>query len=176
MSTSTHIHIQAAFLNLAQLLTSFSRLQTWQEGGDLEGHREREGQMSKGDLHTKKEENDEDISTFDGKIKSEISKRGSEGTSRVKSSGWDQLPVGFDKAEDALRAAREVPGRVGRGSQHWNPPGGWNASVSTHYSSNNSRFGSGHGRGPLWRNETMGERMRPDDIPWSRDEHGRGRG
>ncbi|KAJ7563191.1 hypothetical protein O6H91_03G099900 [Diphasiastrum complanatum] len=35
---------------------------------------------------------------------------------RAKSSGWDQLPEGFEKAEDALRAVKESSVRGGRGA------------------------------------------------------------
>eukprot|EP00250_Pteridium_aquilinum_P021935 c25266_g1_i1 orf=598-4944(+) len=35
---------------------------------------------------------------------------------RVKSSGWDQLPEGFDNAEEALKAAQQIFSRRGRGS------------------------------------------------------------
>lgn len=41
---------------------------------------------------------------------------------RVKCSGWDQLPEGFDSAEEALKAAQEIFSRRGRGS--WVNPGG----------------------------------------------------
>ncbi|KAJ7556208.1 hypothetical protein O6H91_05G074300 [Diphasiastrum complanatum] len=79
---------------------------------------------------------------------------------RAKSSGWDQLPEGFEKAEDALRAVKENSVRGGRGA----PRGS---------------YISGPGRGPPIQMDTgLGDRGRTDVSGRSRSDHrefGRGR-
>lgn len=108
-------------------------------------------------------------------VKSEISGRCSEVVGRVKSSGWDQLPEGFEKKEYASQAVKEGSGRGGRGAPQWANLTGRGASMS----SNNSRimtsqFSAGPGRGSLVRNDPPAERVRSDSA-WSRDHqlHGR---
>ncbi|KAI5062982.1 hypothetical protein GOP47_0021529 [Adiantum capillus-veneris] len=69
---------------------------------------------------------------------------------RVKLSGWDQLPEGFESAEEALKAAQEVMARRGRGS--WVSFGGRGSSFSAHRVSSvcddikqsSKRFGDRH--------------------------------
>lgn len=98
-------------------------------------------------------------------------KRFSEGSSRVRTSGWDQLPEGFESAEEALQAARGSTGHAGRGSQHWSGVATWNTNSSPHFNSSNSRFGSGHERGLVMGNVAAGDRVFFEDTAWSRVDH-----
>lgn len=95
----------------------------------------------------------------------------SEGSSRVRTSGWDQLPEGFESAEEALQAARGSTGHAGRGSQHWSGVATWNANNGPHFNSGNSRFGSGHERGLVMGNVAAGDRVFFEDTAWSRVDH-----
>ncbi|CAM6060919.1 unnamed protein product [Sphagnum tenellum] len=105
-------------------------------------------------------------------VKSEISGMRSEVIGRVKLSGWDQLPEGFDKAEDALRAAKEGSGRGGRGVPQWANHPGWGSSINN-IGPISSHIGPGPGRGSLVRNDPQGERAR-SDLTRSRDDRSYG--
>ncbi|KAH7372499.1 hypothetical protein KP509_17G007300 [Ceratopteris richardii] len=60
---------------------------------------------------------------------------------RSRTSGWDQLPEGFDNVEEALRAAKE--GTTHRGGRN----GSWNCSAGRGSFHPSSRFGPGPGTG-----------------------------
>ncbi|CAM6008950.1 unnamed protein product [Sphagnum balticum] len=106
-------------------------------------------------------------------VKSEISGMRSEVIGRVKLSGWDQLPEGFDKAEDALRAAKEGSGRGGRGVPQWANHPGWGSCINN-IRPMSSHIGPGPGRGSLVRNDPPLERARSDPTR-SRDDRSYGR-
>lgn len=61
---------------------------------------------------------------------------------RSRTTGWDQLPEGFDNAEEALRAAKEVSVRRGGRGGSWSSPVGRASSLNSHTA---SRFGPGPG-------------------------------
>lgn len=105
--------------------------------------------------------------------KSEVWREPSEGSCRVRSkSGWDQLPEGFQSAEEALQAARSNAGQTGWGS-HYGGPGysGWSGNSSMHFNSGDNRFLPGHGRGML--PGPAADRGPFDKTAWSRGDHPR---
>ncbi|XP_073385471.1 uncharacterized protein [Physcomitrium patens] len=107
-----------------------------------------------------------------GVRKSEVRREGSEGGSRSRAkSGWDQLPEGFQSAEEALQAARSNAGQAGWGSAYGCGYAGWNGNSSTHFGSGENRYLSGHGRGMVV--GPAGERGAFDKVAWSRGEHAR---
>lgn len=61
---------------------------------------------------------------------------------RTRPTGWDQLPEGFDNAEEALRAAREISSRRGRGGP-WVSSSGRGSMASSQGALTGHRFGSG---------------------------------
>ncbi|KAL2612684.1 hypothetical protein R1flu_024376 [Riccia fluitans] len=86
---------------------------------------------------------------------------------RTKSSGWDQLPEGFDNPDDALRAAKGNPVvRTGRGSP-WGVTNGRGSSISPRGAPVSSRFGRG------LRSDSISDRARSEDS-WTREDHQHG--
>lgn len=109
-----------------------------------------------------------------GKVrKSEVWRESSEGGgSRVRTkSGWDQLPEGFQSAEEALQATRSNAGNTGW-SPHYQPGfSGWNGGPNMHYPPGDNRYMPGHGRGML--PGPAAERAPFEKSGWSRGEHPR---
>jgi hypothetical protein len=105
--------------------------------------------------------------------KSEVwREQSSEGGSRARTkSGWDQLPEGFQSAEEALQAARSNAGQTGWGSHYGAGFPGWNGSPSIHFSSSENRYLPGHGRGML--PGPAAERVAYEKTAWSRGDHPR---
>ncbi|KAL3680345.1 hypothetical protein R1sor_023301 [Riccia sorocarpa] len=97
---------------------------------------------------------------------SSAARRG-DGQNRAKSSGWDQLPEGFDNPDDALRAAKGNPVvRTGRGSP-WGGSNGRGSSISPRGAPVSTRFGRG------LRSDSISDRARSDDS-WTREDHQHG--
>ncbi|KAG6552107.1 hypothetical protein Mapa_006416 [Marchantia paleacea] len=131
-------------------------------GDDKAVHRENADAKFVENAHTREEKRlheDKDLSA--------IAVRRGDGQSRTKSSGWDQLPEGFDNPDDALRAAKGNPVvRTGRGSP-WGSTNGRGASISPRGGPVTSRFGRG------LRTDSIGDRARSEDS-WTRDDHQHG--
>lgn len=128
------------------------------------------------DSHRTSLEGTEDLigTARSGKIvrKSEIWREASEGGSRVKTkSGWDQLPDGFQSAEEARQAVRSNAGQTGWGSHYGAGFSGWNGSSSIHFGSSENRYLPGHGRGML--PGPAAERAAYEKTAWSRADHPR---
>lgn len=105
--------------------------------------------------------------------KSEVWRESSEGGgSRARTkSGWDQLPEGFQSAEEARQAARSNAAQTGWGSSHYGPGfSGWNG-TSMHFSSGDNRYLPGHGRGML--PGPTADRGPFEKAAWSRSDHPR---
>ncbi|KAG0554446.1 hypothetical protein KC19_12G092600 [Ceratodon purpureus] len=104
--------------------------------------------------------------------KSEVWREPSEGGSRVRTkSGWDQLPEGFQSAEEALQAARPNAGQTGWGSHYAPGFSGWNGSSSIHFNPSENRYLPGHGRGML--PGPAADRVSYEKTGWSRGDHPR---
>eukprot|EP00250_Pteridium_aquilinum_P013304 c21260_g1_i5 orf=475-3924(-) len=99
---------------------------------------------------------------------------------RSRTSGWDKLPEGFDNAEEALRAAKEVSARRGGRGGSWSSTAGRGSLNSSHLA---SRFGPGPGpaRGTsrdgysTARGDSYFGDRHPDELMYDRDgfRHGR---
>lgn len=139
-------------------------------------HGNRSASVATSDSYRTSLERSEDLTgtARSGKVvrKSEVWRESSEGGSRVRTkSGWDQLPEGFQSAEEALQAARSNAGQTGWGSHYGPGFSGWNGSSSMHFSSGENRYLPGHGRGML--PGPAAERTPFEKSPWSRGDHPR---